>query len=326
MARTEIAVADIGGTNARFAIAEIHAGAVVALSDPVKLKTDDFASLASAWDEFARVAGRPLPSALGIAFAGPAGGEALKLTNSEWVVRKDRIARELGIERVVIVNDFGAVAHAVANLDDGHFRHVCGPAGPLPRDGVISLVGPGTGLGVAQLIRQDDDYEVVETEGGHVSSAPIDALEDRILEQLRGEYGRVSVERLLAGDGLDNIQWAMAAIDGRAAERHEDDKHLWARALDGSDANAVAALDRYFLVLGAVAGDVALMHGAKVVVIAGGLGARLVDHLPHSGFCDRFVAKGRFQRHMANIPVKLITYPQPGLYGAAAAFAHRSCR
>jgi len=321
MGRRQIAVADIGGTNARFAIAEIEAGAVLTLSDPVKLKTSDYAGLPNAWEAFARVMGRPLPSALAMAFAGPVGGETLKLTNSEWVIRMDAIAEELGVERVLIVNDFGAVAHAVANFGDDSFRHLCGPDGALPGDGVISVVGPGTGLGVAQLVRRSSDYEVIETEGGHVDFAPLDATEDRILQLLRGKFRRVSVERLLAGDGLDNLHWALAAIEGRPAEHHDDDKLLWARALDGSDSFAVAALDRFCLMLGAIAGNIALTHGASAVVIAGGLGAKLADHLPRSGFCERFVAKGRFERHMTGITVKLIAYPQPGLYGAAAAFA-----
>jgi len=321
MRRREIAVADIGGTNARFAIAEIEAGTVRALGEPVKLKTDDYGGLGEAWRAYGQAAGRPLPNALALAFAGPVGSETLKLTNSEWAIQRDSLADELGLEQVAIVNDFGAVAHAVATLSEANFKHVCGPDRPLPGDGVISVIGPGTGLGVAQLLRRDGGYEVIETEGGHIDFAPLDEVEDRILDQLRGKFGRVSVERLLAGDGLDNIHWSLAAIDGRSAERHDDDKYLWARALDGSDPFAAAALDRFCLTLGAVAGDMALAHGASALVIGGGLGARLADHLPRSGFGARFAAKGRFERHMADITVKLITHPHPGLYGAAAAFA-----
>lgn len=326
MTRRQIAVADIGGTNARFALAEIDGGQVRAVGDAVTLKTDDYPSLREAWADFARAVERPLPPALALAFAGPVGGGTLRLTNSDWVIRRQSIAEELGLKQVVIVNDFGAVAHAVANLGEDSFQHLCGPVASLPSDGVISVVGPGTGLGVAQLVRRGGKYEVIETEGGHADFAPLDATEDRILQQLRGELGRVSVERLLAGDGLDNIHWALAAIDGRMADRHDDDKLLWARALDGSDALAGAALDRFCRVLGAVAGDIALTHGARAVVIAGGLGLKLADHLPRSGFCGRFVAKGRFQRYMEAIPVKLITHPQPGLFGAAAAFAHQDRR
>jgi glucokinase len=321
MGDEEIAVADIGGTHARFAFAEIDSTGVLALSEPVVLRTADYPDLRGAWTEFARIAGCPLPNALAMAFAGPVGDETLKLTNSRWVIGRASLAKELGVERLVIVNDFGAVAHAVAGLGGDSFRHVCGPSEPLPSDGVISVIGPGTGLGVAQLVRRAGSYEVIETEGGHVDFAPLDETEDRILQLLRREYGRVSVERLLAGNGLDNVNWALASIDGRAAEHHDDDRALWARALDGSDSLATAALDRFCLILGAVAGDLALAHGASAVVIGGGLGLKLADILPQSGFDARFVAKGRFEQRMAAMPVKLITYPQPGLYGAAAAFA-----
>jgi glucokinase len=176
---------------------------------------------------------------------------------------------------------------------------------------------------VAQLVRRADGYQVIETEGGHIGFAPIDETDDRILQHLRCEYGRVSVERLLAGNGLDNIQCALAAIEGRPAQYHADDRMLWANALDGSDAFAAAALDRFCLILGAVAGDIALVHGASAVVIGGGLGLKLADYLPRSGFGERFVGKGRFEQRLGAIPVKLITHPQPGLFGAAAAFANQ---
>jgi glucokinase len=323
MTSKEIAVADIGGTHARFALAEVDSSGVRGLSEPIVLKTAGYPDLTSAWRDFARAASRPLPDALALAFAGPVGGETLKLTNSDWVIERDSLAKQLGLERVIFVNDFGAVAHAVAGLGSESFRHLCGPDQPLPATGIISVVGPGTGLGVAQLVRRSDGYEVIETEGGHVGFAPIDEIEDRILQHLRREYGRVSIERLLAGNGLDNIQWALAAIEGRPAEHHDDDRILWANALDGNNALAAAALHRFCLVLGAVAGDIALVHGASAVVIGGGLGLKLADYLPGSGFGDRFIAKGRFEERMAAIPVKLITYPQPGLFGAAAAFANQ---
>jgi len=323
MSRREIAVADIGGTHARFAFAEIDGSGVCALSDPIILRTADYPGVSGAWQAFARAARRPMPTALAMAFAGPVAGPTLKLTNSDWVIFRASLAEELGLEQTLVINDFGAVAHAVAALGDDGFRHLCGLAGSLPSEGVISVVGPGTGLGVALLSRRDGRYEVIETEGGHIGFAPHDETEDRILQQLRGEFGRVSVERLLAGDGLDNIHWSLADIAGDTARRHDDDAALWAKALDGSDPSAAAALDRFCAILGAVAGDIALAHGAKAVVIGGGLGLKLADHLPQSRLCARFVAKGRFAARMAAIPVKLITYPQPGLYGAAAAFANQ---
>jgi glucokinase len=244
----------------------------------------------------------------------------LKLTNSHWVIRPDLIPAELGVQRWTLVNDFGAVAHAVAQLDPLHFDHLCGPDRDLPSEGVITVMGPGTGLGVAQLLRGDGRYHVIETEGGHIDYAPLDTVEDRILAHLRTHYRRVSIERIASGQGLSNIHEALAALDNRAATGW-DEQALWQAALSGEDSLAAAAFDRFCLALGAVAGDIALAQGATAVVIAGGLGQRIASHLSRSGFRDRFIAKGRFAQRMEDMPVKTISHPQPGLFGAAAAFA-----
>ena len=317
---TEVVAVDIGGTHARFALAQISNGHVETLGEALTLKTHEHASLQTAWEEFGAHIGRPLPAAAGIAIAGPVQGEVLKLTNCPWLIRPALIPEKLGVERYALVNDFGAVAHAVAQVDAASFRHLCGPDEALPADGVVSIVGPGTGLGVGQLLRRSGRYDVIETEGGHIDFAPLDALEDNILRHLRKRYRRVSVERLASGPGLVNIHDALAAIEQRPVESR-DDKLLWTVALEGTDSLAAAALDRFCLSLGAIAGDIALAQGASAVVIAGGLGLRLADHLPRSGFAARFIAKGRFERRMDDMPVKLITHPQPGLFGAAAAFA-----
>lgn len=318
---SEIVTADIGGTHARFAIATLDGKAVTGLSDVVTLRTREHASFETAWEEFERRSGGSLPSTLAMAVAGPVDGELLQLTNNPWVIRPALLHEKLGVGRFTIVNDFGAIAHAVASLDASAFQTQCGPDRPLPGEGVTTVLGPGTGLGVAALLRRgDNSYDVIETEGGHVDFAPLDSLEDNILVQLRKNFRRVSVERLVSGRGLMNIYGALGAIEGQPLMAR-DDKSLWDVALDGSDSLAAAALDRFCLCLGAVAGDLALAHGAKAVVIGGGVGLRLADHLPRSGFASRFIAKGRFERRMAEIPVKLITYPEPGLFGAAAAFA-----
>lgn len=319
MSRT-IAVADIGGTHARFALAEVADGRVTSLGEPVTLKTADHASFQIAWQEFGREAGIELPDALGMAFAGPVGGEVLKLTNNPWVIRPGLMEERLGVTTYKVVNDFGAIAHAVAQFEPEHFDHLCGPEGPMAATGVTTVVGPGTGLGVAQLLKTADTYHVIETEGGHIDFAPLDSLEDQVLAYLRRGFRRVSVERIVAGSGLVNLYNAISSIEGQAVP-HPDDKAVWAAALEGSDPLATAALDRFFLSLGAVAGDLALAHGSNAVVIAGGLGYRLKDRFKTSGFADRYIAKGRFERRMEGIPVKLLNHPQPGLYGAAAAFA-----
>ena len=319
MSRT-IAVADLGGTHARFALAEIDAGKVVSLGDPVTLRTADFGSLQSAWHAFGQQIGSRLPDAIGISVASPIDGDMLKLTNNPWVIRPSALPDHLGVADYELVNDFGAVAHAVARLGAEFFEHVCGPDVPLPADGKVTIVGPGTGLGVALLLSRPTGYDVIETEGGHIDFAPLDAIEDQILLAIRKMHRRVSVERVVSGAGLVNIYQALAALEGKAVAQC-DDKALWKVALDGDDPLAAAALDRFMLCFGAVAGDLALAHGSDAVVIAGGLGLRLKDCFERSGFAERFMDKGRFERKMEAIPVKLITHPQPGLYGAAAAFA-----
>ncbi len=310
---------DIGGTHARFAIADVDHGRVVSLGKATTLRTADHASFQTAWEEFARSAG-PLPGAAAIAVAGPVSGETIKFTNNPWVIRPALINTKLGIDAHTLINDFGAVAHAVAQAEPHDFTHLCGPDLPLPETGTISVVGPGTGLGVAHLWRDGADYRVQPTEGGHVDFAPLDAIEDAILARLRKRYRRVSVERVVSGPGLVDIYESLAAIEGRAVVA-TDDRTLWAAGTSGEDSLAAAAVDRFCLSLGSVAGDVALAQGAIGLVIAGGLGLRIKDTLRRSGFAARFCAKGRFEALMAAIPVKLITHPQPGLFGAAAAFA-----
>jgi len=321
----EIVAADIGGSHARFALADVEDGRVTRLGEVVTFRTVEHASLQTAWATFGEQLGRALPRAAAIAVACPIAGEMLKLTNNPWIIRPAMIGKKLGLDRVILINDFGAVGHAVVRVGPEHLSHLCGPDVPLPEEGVISIVGPGSGLGVAQVLRRDGLNHVIECEGGHIDFAPLDGIEDMILARLRKRYRRVSAERVASGFGLSNIYEGLAAIEGRAVETG-DNKALWTSALAGDDTLAVAALDRFCLSLGSIAGDIALVHGANAVVIAGGLGLRIAHLLPSSGFAGRFVAKGRFESRMASIPVKMITHPQPGLFGAAAAFAEEHRR
>ncbi|MEQ1547685.1 MAG: glucokinase [Chakrabartia sp.] len=317
---TQIVAVDIGGTHARFSLAEIADGKVQSLGDPVTLKTAEHASLQTAWEDFGKQIGSPLPRAAAIAIACPIQGEVLKLTNNPWIIRPAMICEKLNVDQYRLVNDFEAVGHAVAQADATHFISLCGPETGLPATGTISIIGPGTGLGVAHILRDDETYHVQATEGGHIDFAPLDSIEDALLARLRNRYRRVSVERVVSGPGIVEIYEALAQIEGRAVQSL-DDKSLWALGTSGEDSLAAAAVDRFCLSLGSVAGDIALAQGGSGVVIAGGLGLRIKDTLTKSGFADRFKAKGRFEAMMANIPVKLITHPQPGLFGAAAAFA-----
>ncbi|MCU0729020.1 MAG: glucokinase [Sphingopyxis sp.] len=311
---------DIGGTHARFALAEVGGGRVRTLGDAVTLKTAEHASFQTAWEDFGRITGAALPRAAAIAIAAPIHGDVIKLTNNPWIIRPALINEKLGVDHHVLINDFGAVGHAVAQAGDEHFVHLCGPDVPLPPSGTISIIGPGTGLGVAHVHRRGDTYHVQPTEGGHIDFAPLDTLEDAVLARLRKRYRRVSVERVVSGPAISDIYETLAGIEGRAIQQL-DDKAIWAVGASGEDSLAAAAIDRFCLSLGSVAGDITLAQGGGATVIAGGLGLRIKDMLLRSGFAERYRAKGRFEGLMASFPVKLITHPQPGLFGAAAAFA-----
>jgi len=317
----ELVAVDIGGTHARFAIAIIAADGTIALDEPATINTADHASLQTAWEDFRDRRGGVLPPAVSMAIAGPVGGEVIRFTNNPWIIRPALVREKLGVERFTIVNDFAAVAHAVARAPDDQFVHLAGPDKSLGPSGTISVLGPGTGLGVAHLWRDGKGgYHVQATEGGHVDFAPLDAIEDAILARLRKAHNRVSVERVVAGPAICHIYQTLGALEGRAV--HElADIDIWTRGTSGGDSLAAAAVARFCLSLGSVAGDIALAQGGFAgVVIAGGVGLRLRETLPNSGFAERFRAKGRFAELMASIPVKLIVHPQPGLFGAAAAF------
>lgn len=317
---TEIVAADIGGTHARFAIAELMDGRVVRLGEPVTLRTSEQDGLVPAWRAVGAMLDRPLPRAVALAAASPSGAAGGRLTNDIFGMTPAALDAALSLDAHLVLNDFGAVAHAVQQVDPAHLQHICGPAGPLPDAGVVTVCGPGTGIGCAQLVRGAGACQVIETEGGHIGFAPSDAFEDALVVRLRERYGRASAERVCSGPGLLQIVATLAAAEGSTI--HEaSERGVWQMALDGTDEHAVAALERFCRALGSIAGDLALAQGSTAVVIAGGLGLRLRDVLPRSGFAERFRAKGRFEAWMAGLPVKLITHPQPGLFGAAAAFA-----
>ncbi len=318
---TQLVVVDIGGTHARFAIATISSAGAITLGEPETLHTADHASFQTAWEAFRERSGGTLPRAVSMAIAGPVGGEVIRFTNNPWIIRPALITAKLDVDRFTLVNDFAAVAHAVARADDSQFLHLAGPDAPLGSSGTISVIGPGTGLGVAHVWRDGSAYRVQATEGGHIDFAPLDSIEDAILARLRKRHNRVSVERVVAGPGIVDIYQTLSAIEGRALPER-DAIDIWTAGQDGSDSLAAAAVDRFCLSLGSVAGDITLAQGGFAgVVIAGGLGYRIRETLRTSGFAQRFRAKGRFESLMASIPVKLIVHPQPGLFGAAAAFA-----
>src|ERR1700692_4114253 len=187
----EIVAGDLGGPQPRDADAETAGGQVVKFGPPFTYRTRDHASLASSWVAFAEALGRTLPRAAALAVACPITGDILRLTNNPWVIRPATLARELDVDALTLINDFGAVGHAVTQMPPEYLTHIAGPDIALPGQGVISVIGPGTGLGVAYVLRRGGASHVVECEGGHISFSPLDPLEDAILAKLRARYNRV---------------------------------------------------------------------------------------------------------------------------------------
>jgi glucokinase len=315
----EIVAVDVGGTKARFVKARVAKGKRPELQKICTYQVADYPGLPDAWRAFAKECSGKLPSEAGIAVAAPIGGDVVKFTNSPWMLARGTLAHDLDIDRFTLVNDFGAVAHAVAWLTEGEMEHIAGPSA-IPAEGVTTIVGLGTGLGVAQLLRRGGRHFAIETEGAHGDFAPLDELEDRILAWLRRRYTRVSVERIVCGPALANIHQALASFSGESI-RLRDDAALWEAAIKGDDRLAASALERMILSFGSVAGDLALQHGANQVVITGSLANRVADRLRGPLFYQRFCAKGRYVSRMESFPIRLAHYPEPGLLGAAAAFA-----
>lgn len=316
----QIVVVDLGGTHARFALAELHNNCRPSLGKPRRYRAADYPGLAAAWRAFSSDEGGQLPRTASIAVAGPADGEIIQFTNNHWTICPGDLAKDLELDdNPLLLNDFAAMASAVATLRDEELAFIGGPQGRLVDDGVTTVVGPGTGLGVAQLLWGRARSTILATEGGHIGFSPTSEFELKFARRLIDKHGRVSVERVVGGPALSLMREVVAEGAG-AAIAARDDATVWAEAIDRSDPYAALALGHYVEALGAITGDLALAHGASSVVLAGGLATRIADRLEAPQFNERFKAKGRLTKLMDRIPIRLAVHPDPGLLGAAVAY------
>ena len=317
-------IADIGGTNARFALTDLDS-ATPQLRDVQSLRCADFASLQHACEHYLEAVGaKPVQAA--IAVASPVNTDEIRLTNRAWSFSRGELEQALGLQRLRMLNDFGAVAWAVPALGSDDVVHLYGPS-QRPAASPVTVIGPGTGLGVALLVGNPArGWDVIETEGGHATFAPIVEEERLIARWLDSLHGRTSNERVLCGTGLAQID-AVIRDPARPAGQApvlRDPAQVVQLALEGHDVAARRALARFCAILGGVCGDAALMHGARSVVIAGGIVPRFVPFLRASAFRERFLAKGRFAAYLENVAVDVVVHPQPGLLGAAVALRAQS--
>ncbi len=313
MASQSVLVADIGGTHARFAIASLNRDEI-ALGDIHKFRIEDFASIDEAINAYlGSIEMRPDIGCFAV--AAPVDQAEIIFTNSNWRFRYDELQSSLSLKRFHVVNDFYALAAGVACLPDDALEKIKpgagDPAAPL------LVIGPGTGLGQAFVAPTSAGLRIVSTQGGHVGFAPATDEEVELLRFMLKKHRRVSVERLLSGEGLTNIYDAIGAL----TETQQPillPREITAAARDGSSVNAEKAVSLFFEILGRTVGDAVLSTGARGgVVLAGGILPRNRDLFLKSNFTDCFLDKGRMRSYVEDVPVRLVINDEAALLGAA---------
>ncbi|ANE75510.1 MULTISPECIES: glucokinase [Dickeya] len=306
-------VGDVGGTNARLALCELANGH---LSHSKQYAVQQHDSLEAAIRLFlAEHADLTIKEAC-IAIACPVTDDWVEMTNHHWAFSIDAMRQNLGFERLDVINDFTAVSMAIPVLTPEDVIQLGGADAVAGKP--VAVYGAGTGLGVAHLLPVDGTWLSLPGEGGHVDFAPNSEEEDILLQVLRQELGHVSAERVLSGPGLVNIYRAIVKADDRVPEALTP-QVVSERALAHSDVDCLRALSLFCVLMGRFGGNLALTLGTfGGVYIAGGIVPRFLEFFRNSGFRGAFEDKGRFRDYLADIPVFMITHPQPGLLGAGA--------
>ena len=310
-------VADIGGTNARFSaipVGELESQyefhhSVEEHPEFVDLVVDLLAEIAVAtgWTN--------PPSSACFAVACPADVEEIAFTNSHWHFTQSQLKELLGCQELFVINDFEAVAHGITELGDSDVVQVGGDKPVLSKP--IGILGAGTGLGVAGLVPLAKGYKVIDTEGGHADYPPTSDRMAAVVDVLREEYGRVSLERLLSGKGIFNIYRALCTINN-IATAYETPAEVATAAQGGEDELALQSLNMFCSGMGSAAGNLALTYGAKGgIYIAGGVVPRFIDFFIQSDFRHKFEEKGRFVSYLKPIPIFIVVRENLGLLGAA---------
>jgi glucokinase len=311
-------LADIGGTNARFAWQAAPGEPIENVQTLACAEHDTVSHALGAY--LARLGGRK-PAACAMAIANPVLGDQVTMTNHHWSFSIAALKAELGLRQLLVINDFTALALAVPLLEPGH-RWQLGGGAPTP-GAAIGLIGPGTGLGVSGLLPNGHGgWLPIQGEGGHATLAATTPREAAVLEQLGKRHGHVSAERAICGQGLVDLHRAVCALDAPAAPPPtKTAAEITSAALEGRDSACAEALDLFCAFLGIAAGNLALTLGAKGgIYIGGGIVPRLGAWFAQSPFRARFEAKGRFASYLADVPVFVINTPEsPAFLGVAYA-------
>jgi glucokinase len=309
-------IADVGATNARFAVISPEGG----LQRPRVLACEDYATI---HDAITAYLGDELPltdvrrlEAAALAIAGPVTGDQVALTNHPWSFSIDGLRGALEVEQLHVVNDFAAVAAAIPHLEPDE-RTQIGGGEPLC-DAPIGVLGPGSGLGVGGLVPTATGWLPLPGEGGHATMAPANGRESAVLDRMRARYDHVSAERVLSGPGLVDLYNTLAEIDGVPAVSYTA-AQITDPVVCESDRYCAEAVEIFCAMLGTVAGNLALTLGTRGgLYVAGGIVPKLGSRFAASAFREQFEAKGRLRPYLAQIPTYVVTHPFPAFLGLAA--------
>ncbi|WP_404413349.1 glucokinase [Vreelandella aquamarina] len=309
-------IGDIGGTNARFAL--VPPGQMIP-QEVLNLPCADYPGVIEAIEDYLErvgAKGKNAPLEACLAFACPVHAERVKMTNNHWDFIKRDVQLALNLSLFKVINDFTAQALGVPHVDAEHLVEV--QAGVALPHSTRLVIGPGTGLGVAGVFPGQHAWIPLPTEGGHVTFAPTDSTERALLDIFLARHSRVSVERILCGQGLLELYQAHCLLADQAPE-YQSPADVTQAANHGNPLASATVL-RFLKILGDVCGDATLTMGARGgVYLCGGILPRLLDWLPRSELRQGFVNKGRMGAYNADIPVSVVTHPWTGLLGAAEA-------
>lgn len=311
--------ADIGGTNGRFGLAHFAAGQDKPVIDHVVVfPCCEYDSLSDMLGAYIRGLDVPVPKVAKLAIAGPTTALEGRITNLGWSIRAEEIRADHGLDRVLLLNDFGALARSCPFLDEGE-DYITLKDGDADPSAPISVMGPGTGFGVSLLVPDNGCHITCSTEGGFMAFAPASRLEHDLTEHLRAELGYVCVEHFLCGEGIARIYRFLVDYGG-GGDRDLSPAEITRRAAEGHAPACERAVQLFLSIVGGTAGDIALVHGAKGgVFLGGGILPKIADMIPESDLLKRFGAKGGQSSYVETIPVKLITAKYAALVGAAVA-------
>jgi glucokinase len=313
---------DIGGTNARFGWqADPHAP----ITDVHVLPCAEYASLKEAAQAYLALIGREAPPSASFGIANPVFGDAIAMTNHHWRFSIDELRQQLGLQRLLLINDFTALALALTHLPSDGKRLVGGAQAHAAPDAAIGLIGPGTGLGVSGLLPlgYQNKWIPISGEGGHVTLSATTQAEFDVIKQLQKRYGHVSGERIISGTGLVDLYHALGDLHGGTAREIVTPAQVLERAASEPNSRANEAIDLFCGFLGTAAGNLALILGARGgIYIGGGIIPRMAQRFDESPFRARFEDKGRFKGYLEKIPTWVITSPvSPALQGASQALS-----